>query len=130
MKLLLLTLLFCATTFMARANTIFGEGESSKTDIAGGVVDADTRKPLGNVIVTAYSISKKEKMVLTDNAGNYSFNELKPGMYKLVFEKNGFKKVTRDKVTIRSDEGCQLNIEMNDEETFQIMPGQLFTELD
>ena len=130
MKLLLLTLVFSAAALLARANTTPGAGESSKTDIAGGVLDADTRKPLGNVSVTAYSISKKEKMVMTDIAGNYSFNELKPGTYKLVFEKTGFKRVTRDKLIIRSDEGAQLNIEMEDEETFQIVPGQLFTDLD
>ena len=70
-------------------------------------------------------IPKKEKAVTTDNSGNYSFNDLKPGTYKLVFEKSGFKKVTKDKVVIRGDEGSMLNIEMDEETEFPIIPGQL-----
>jgi hypothetical protein len=129
-KLFFLTIVFTATAFMARANNTDpsatnGE-ETKKTDIAGGVLHTDTKKPLINVSVTAYSASKKEKVVYTDVNGNYSFNELKAGTYKLVFEKTGYKKVTRDKVTIRPDEGCQLNVEMDDEDEFQILPGSLF----
>lgn len=125
-KLLLLSLLV-ATAFVASANTGPGNGEESKkTDITGGVINAETRKPVGNVSVTAYSNSKKEKVVTTDNTGNYFFNDLKPGTYKLVFEKSGFKKVTKEKIVIRGDEGCQLNIELDEEAEFMIIPGQLF----
>lgn len=122
----LLSFLFSATAFMARANAAppgTGTEENKKIDIAGGVLHSETKKPLGNVNVTAYSASKKEKAVLTDGNGNYSFNDLKTGTYKLVFEKNGFKRVTKDKVIIRSDEGCQLNIMMDEEDAFQILPG-------
>lgn len=128
-RLLFLTLLFAAVGMTAKANNTNPPGageENKKTDIAGGVVHADTKKPLSNVTVTAYSSTKKEKVVLTDANGNYSFSELKAGTYKLVFEKDGLKKVTKDKVTIRPDEGCQLNIEMDDEENFQIIPGTIF----
>ena len=86
----------------------------------------DTKKPLSNVSVTAYSAAKKEKVVYTDANGNYSFSELRAGTYKLVFEKDGFKKVTREKVTIRPEEGCQLNVEMDEEDEFRILPGSFF----
>jgi hypothetical protein len=134
-KLLLLTTVFCAMGFFASAKECSpgdpGTGvENKKNDIAGGVLHADSKKPLTNVSVTAYSSSKKEKMVLTDGNGNYYFNELKPGTYRLVFEKSGYRKVTRDKVMIKSDEGCQLNIEMDEEGDFQIMPSQLFFDLE
>ena len=128
-KLLLLILVFSGTAFMARANATppgTGTEENKKTDIAGGVIHSETKKPLGNVNVIAYSASKKEKAVLTDGNGNYTFNDLKPGTYKLVFEKDGFKRVTKDKVTIRSDEGCQLNIAMDEEEAFQMLPGLFY----
>lgn len=129
-KFIFLTLIMAAVAVSARANTSPGaptEGEETKkTDIAGGVVHVDTRKPLSNVTVTAYSTAKKEKVVYTDANGNYSFSELKAGTYKLVFEKDGFKKVVKEKVTIRPDEGCQLNVEMDDEEAFQILPGTIF----
>jgi len=129
-KLFLLTLVFTATAFVARANntdpSVDNGEENKKTDIAGGVIHTDTKKPLSNVVVTAYSTTKKEKVVYTDANGFYSFSELKAGTYKLVFEKDGYKKVTREKVTIRPDEGCQLNIEMDEEKEFQILPGSFF----
>ena len=137
LKLLLLTAGFVLTACLANATntTPGGPGapgngeETKKSDLAGGVVHADTKKPVGNVSVTAYSAqNKKEKVVITDAYGNYSFSELKSGTYKLVFEKSGFRKVTKEKVTIRSDEGCQLNVEMDEEGHFEIMPSQLFFE--
>lgn len=89
-----------------------GNGKGKKDDLNGTVTMADNKKPLKDVTVTAYLVSKKEKMVLTDDAGNFAFDELKPGTYKFVFEKSGFKKVTRDKVVVKTDEAFQLNIEM------------------
>jgi 5-hydroxyisourate hydrolase-like protein (transthyretin family) len=140
LKLLLLTAVFCAMAAVAGAtdNTANGEPgkgtvgeETKKSDIAGGVVNLDTGKPVGNVSVTAYSTqNKKEKVVFTDAYGNYSFSELKSGTYKLVFEKTGYRKVVKEKVTIRSDEGCELNIEMDEEGQFQIIPSQLFSDFD
>jgi len=126
-KLFILTMVFAATAFVARANnTDPSADENKKTEIAGGVIHTDTKKPLGNVSVTAYSSSKKEKVVYTDANGLYSFSELRAGTYRLVFEKDGYKKVTREKVTIRPDEGCQLNVEMDDEEEFRLLPGSFF----
>ena len=127
--------LFSAIAFTAKANSDAPPGpglgeENKKNDIGGGVFNAETRKPLSNVNVIAYTNSKREKTVTTDSNGNYYFDDLKPGTYKLVFEKNGFKKVVREKVTIRSDEGCQLNIEMEGEDDFQIMPGTFFSNFD
>lgn len=129
-RLLLLTLtLILASAFATcvRAATNPGvEDVNKKYDVAGGVIHSDTKKPLANVSVTAYSNVKKEKVAITDVNGNYAFSDLKPGTYKLVFEKNGFKKVVRDKVMISHSEGLQLSIEMSEESgEFQIIPGQL-----
>ncbi|HEX6334317.1 MAG TPA: carboxypeptidase-like regulatory domain-containing protein [Flavisolibacter sp.] len=129
LRSLFLTIIFAAGTLVARANTTPpGNGtENSKSDIAGGVIHSETKKPLMNVSVTAVSNTGKEKKVaVTDNNGNYYFNNLKPGTYKLVFEKDGFKRVTREKVSIRTDDGYQLNIEMEENDEFQILPGGLF----
>ena len=127
-KLFFLTTLFAAAAFVARANSTDPTAEGNKkADIAGGVLHTDTKKPLSNVSVTVYSTTKKEKVVYTDAHGYYSFNELKGGTYRLVFEKDGYKKVTREKVTIRPDEGAQLNVEMHEEKEFQILPGSFFS---
>lgn len=99
--------------------------KGKKNDINGLVVQADNKKPLKDVSITAYLISKKEKIVQTDDAGSYAFDELKPGTYKFVFEKAGFKKVTKDKVVIKTDEAFQLNIEMIEAKDFELIPSPL-----
>ena len=83
-KLLLLTLAFSFTALVASAKMTpppgnGGETSNKKVDIAGGVVSADTKRPLSNVNVVAYTNSKKEKAASTDQYGNYYFNDLKPG---------------------------------------------------
>src|SRR5688572_27964399 len=99
-----------------------GPGDGKKDDINGTVIHSDTKKPLKDVSVTAYLVSKKEKVVITGDEGSYAFEELKPGTYKFVFEKAGFKRITREKVVIKTDEAFQLNIEMIESNEHQIMP--------
>ena len=94
----------------------------SINEVAGNIVDGDSKKPLQNVTVTAYSTTKKEKFVLTDEFGRFEFDELKTGTYKLVFEKEGYRKVVREKVAIKSDETFQMKIEMLEADGFDLMP--------
>src|SRR5690349_4500257 len=76
--------------------------KGKKDDIVGMVTfQNDNKKPLKDVNVTAYLVTRKEKTVLTGEDGTYAFDELKPGVYKFVFEKAGFKKVTKDKVVVK-----------------------------
>jgi hypothetical protein len=70
-----------------------------------------------------YSAIKKEKVVFTDAAGLYVFDDLKAGTYKFVFEKDGYKKVTREKVVVHPDAGAQLNVEMSARPSFELVPG-------
>ncbi len=124
-KTFLLTLLFVLGTVFCRANTTPGTGvaEIKKSEVSGGVYEADSKKPLPNVTVSAFLSSKKEKVVVTDANGNYSFDDLKPGTYKFVFEKEGFKKITREKTISRSDEGCQLTVILEEHSQFDFIPG-------
>lgn len=91
-------------------------------EVAGNIVDGDSKKPLQNVTITAYSASKKEKFVLTDELGRFEFDELKTGTYKLVFEKEGYRRVIREKVAIKTDETFQMRIEMMEADGFDLMP--------
>jgi hypothetical protein len=88
----------------------------------GSVFNSEGKKPLKDVSVTAYLSSKKEKVVITDGSGAYSFDDLKPGIYKFVFEKDGFKKVVREKVCVKVDEGFQMDIEMVTDNAADVMP--------
>ena len=123
-KLLLLSsFVFFVAAANASPEPLDATDITRKNDINGGVFHSETKRTISNVSVTAYLTSKKEKVVITDNNGNYAFDDLKPGLYKLVFEKEGYKKVTRDKVLIKTDEGFKLNIIMTEEKDFDLMPG-------
>jgi hypothetical protein len=124
-KLLLLTFSALLATSWAIASDgppRDGETEVKKTDVVGGVMHSETKKPLNSVTITAYSAQKKEKVVQSDANGNFSFDDLRPGTYKFVFEKQGFKKVTREKTIVRVDEGHQLNIMMEEHVAFDFTP--------
>ena len=88
----------------------------------GFVTHAESKKPLKDVSVTAILVSKKEKVVVTEENGSFSFDELKPGVYKFIFEKTGYRKVTKEKVVIKTDEAFQMNIEMIESNDFDIVP--------
>ncbi|MBN8688535.1 MAG: carboxypeptidase regulatory-like domain-containing protein [Chitinophagales bacterium] len=122
MKQKLLILAVCLLgTFMAKANTDPGNG--ARDELNGVVLHAETKRPLKDVSVTAYiNNSKKEKIVISNEEGGFSFDELKPGVYKFVFEKTGFKKVTREKVVIKTDETSQLQIELVEMGDYEILP--------
>lgn len=126
LRFLLLATLLTGATLAARANnTTPGAGEEStrKSDVAGGVYHSDSRKPLSNVTVTAYANNHKEKVVQTDATGTYSFDDLKPGTYRFVFEKAGYRKVVREKTIQRVDEAAELNVSLEEHSTYDFTPG-------
>lgn len=125
MKQKLFLLGFCLLGFIA-ANAADPRPGSTcgkeKEDVVGTVMHADTKKPLKDVSITVYNSSKKEKVIVTDEDGLFSFDDLKPGTYKFVFEKAGFRKTTKEKVMVKVDEGFIMNIEMIENNDFQIIP--------
>ena len=123
-KLLVLTLAFMGCT-AAQAGTGDdpGTGARKRDELNGVVINGETRKPMKDVTVTAYLVTnKKEKVEITDEDGGFSFDELKPGVYKFVFEKAGFRKITKEKVVIKTDEAFQINIEMIENSDYEIIP--------
>jgi hypothetical protein len=117
-----LLLVFLAGFVVGRANNTGDPGFGKKDDVNGIVIHSESKKPIKDVNVTAYLVAKKEKVAVTDEEGNFAFDELKPGTYKFVFEKAGFKRITKDKVVIKSDDSFQLNIEMIESSDIDIMP--------
>jgi len=118
-KILLLLCSLIMASFIARAGD---PRNGRKEDIMGSVVNAQGKKPLKDVSVTAYLSSKKEKVVITNGCGAYAFEDLKPGVYKFVFEKDGYKKVVKENVSIKVDEGFQMDIEMLQDQAADVMP--------
>jgi uncharacterized membrane protein len=119
-KTLLLIATFVLGSLIAKAKVDPDPGR--KDDIMGSVMNAEGKKPLKDVSITAYLSSKKEKVVITDGTGAYAFDDLKPGIYKFVFEKEGYKKVVKEKVTVKVDEAFQLDIEMLEDNSADVMP--------
>ncbi|MBS1919491.1 MAG: carboxypeptidase regulatory-like domain-containing protein [Bacteroidetes bacterium] len=125
MKRKIILLLVCA--FGVAAVKAYANNEPAfpckkKCDLMGVIVSSDNKKPLKDVSITAYSIIKKEKVTKSDEAGNFSFDELKPGTYKFIFEKTGFRRVTKENVVIKSDDAFQMNIEMIENMDFDLKP--------
>ena len=121
-KLLMLTISLLGFVAVKANNGGSGPGDGKKDELNGTVVHSETKKPLKDVSVTAVLVSKKEKIVFTEENGTYAFDELKPGTYKFIFEKAGFKKITKEKVVIKTNEAFQLNIEMITQNDFDILP--------
>ncbi|MBA2498483.1 MAG: carboxypeptidase regulatory-like domain-containing protein [Chitinophagaceae bacterium] len=89
---------------------------AKKSFINGFINNPETKRPLKEVNIIAYLDSKKEMVVTSDNKGNYIFDDLKPGIYTLIFQKSGYKKVTREKIIVKVDESFMLDIEMIEDE--------------
>ena len=121
-KLFLLGVSLLGVVAVRAAGTDPGPDEGKKNDVNGVVVHSETKKPLKDVSITAYNITRKEKVVVSDLEGFYAFDDLKPGTYKFVFEKAGFRKTTKEKVVVKTDEGFLLNIEMIENSDFNILP--------
>lgn len=121
-KTILLTISLFGFLLASANNTNSGGPLGGREDLIGIVVHSGNKKPLKDVSVTAYCSTKKQKVVMTDESGNFSFDELTPGTYKFIFEKSGYRKVTKEKVLVKTDEAFQMNIEMIENNDFDLMP--------
>ncbi|MEO5682406.1 MAG: carboxypeptidase-like regulatory domain-containing protein [Chitinophagaceae bacterium] len=120
----IILLLLLASVFSFANNA--GKAKKEDPDLMGIVIAAQTGRPIKDVNITAYSNSRKEKSVTSNANGSFSLADLKPGIYKFVFQKEGFEKVTREKMVLKMNEGYQLTIQMFEEENvFELMPSPL-----
>src|SRR5215813_9838228 len=94
------------------------EGPTARAQIAtsnliGTVVDASTRAPVADVVVTATSPSLQgEQVVVTDATGTYRVPQLPPGVYTLRFEKEAYRPFSRSAIDLAADRTLRLNVEL------------------
>lgn len=121
--MILRTLFLC----VALAACVFAKASVSappSSDLSGSVIDGETKKPLNNVSITLILQSSKEKKSATsDSNGNYSFDGIKSGIYRVIYQRDGYKKVTRDNVSLREDDGTAINIELFESDPPHWIPG-------
>ena len=87
--------------------------QGSTSVLTGNVVDASTRAPVADVVVTATSPSLQgEQVVVTDSSGLYRVPQLPPGTYTLRFEKETYRPYSRTAIEVAADRTLRLNVEL------------------
>jgi outer membrane receptor protein involved in Fe transport len=85
----------------------------STSVLVGNVVDASTRAPVADVVVTATSPSLQgEQVVVTDVTGLYRVPQLPSGAYTLRFEKESYRPFSRSGIEVAADQTLRLNVEL------------------
>jgi hypothetical protein len=92
-------------------SAVLAQGATSV--LIGNVVDASTKAPVPDVVVTATSPSLQgEQVVVTDATGLYRVPQLPPGVYTLRFEKESFRPYSREQIDVAADRTLRLNVEL------------------
>jgi hypothetical protein len=119
LKLLITCLLLIGAT------QVNAESNRPSESVFGKIFSEDSNKPLKDVTITAVLLNKKEKFTLSDTEGEYGISEMKPGVYKIIFEKDGYRKVVKDRVTIKANTQIEMNIEMEQNSFFNLAPSPM-----
>jgi hypothetical protein len=81
--------------------------------LTGTVVNAQTKAPAVEVLVTATSPSLQgEQTAVTDAQGNYQIPDLPPGTYTLRFENESYQPYARHHIDLRIDSTTRVNVEL------------------
>ncbi|HEY2903665.1 MAG TPA: carboxypeptidase regulatory-like domain-containing protein, partial [Polyangia bacterium] len=89
------------------------QAQQGEGTLTGTVIDAATKAPVADVVVTATSPNLQgEQVVVTDSSGFYRIPTLPPGAYTLRFDKEAYKPLARDGISLRSDTTIRLNAEL------------------
>ncbi|AKJ06239.1 Trehalose synthase [Archangium gephyra] len=79
----------------------------------GTIIDASTRQPVPDVVVTARAPSLQgEQVAVTDATGQYRLPQLPSGVYSLRFDKQAYRPFSRDGITLRLGYSVRVNVEL------------------
>lgn len=103
-------LLFC---FMFLASAIAFEANATST-VDGTVIDAESKKPLADVMVVAVNpITKTEHTAITDAKGEFKIAALTPGTYHIKFKKEDYITSDKNKLQVQAKLTHHLNVELS-----------------
>lgn len=81
--------------------------------LSGTIVDAATKKPLADVVVTVTSPALQgEQTVVTDSSGSYRIPNLPQGDYSLRLDRDAFRPYARGGITLRGSSTIRVNAEL------------------
>ena len=81
--------------------------------VTGTAIDANTRQPVADLVVTATSPALQgEQVVVTDGTGLYRVPQLPSGVYTLRFEKESYRPFSRSGIDVAADQTLRLNVEL------------------
>jgi hypothetical protein len=81
--------------------------------LTGTVIDTATKRPVGDVVVTASSPALQgEQIVVTDGSGTYRIPNLPPGNYTIRLDKETFRPYQRGGITLRAEATIRVNVEL------------------
>jgi outer membrane receptor protein involved in Fe transport len=102
-----------ATGRVVVAALSYGTVAYADSVILGTVFNAETQKPVADVVVTATSPNLQGKQeVVTDAQGQYRIPQLPPGLYTLRFDGESFNPFSRPEVQLRLDRTIRVNVEL------------------
>jgi hypothetical protein len=85
--------------------------------VHGYVVDANTRKPVCGVVVSASNQKKSfKKEVATDASGYFKLEEMPAGDVLIYFDKKGYQMLKKSPLTLKSKSVTKLSIDLTEEE--------------
>jgi Carboxypeptidase regulatory-like domain/TonB-dependent Receptor Plug Domain len=88
--------------------TGLGFSQTISGSITGNVLDAQ-RAALANAAVTAKDVQQQFNFTSrTDESGRFAFPQVPPGTYQLTIEAPGFKRMTRDNITLSANDKLAL----------------------
>jgi len=94
--------LLLSYSFVLKAQTTYGSLSGTVTDASGAAA------PGATVTLTSTATSEKQTQT-TGDTGLYSFVNLIPGQYRIVVEKTGFKRVSRENVIIQVQQSTRVD---------------------
>ena len=102
------------TGVVVAAGLLYGSAAFAQSStMIGTIIDAQSRQPVPDVVVTATSPNLQgEQTVVSDAQGNYRIPQLPPGVYTLRFEKEQFKPYHRSDIQLRANRTVRVNVEL------------------
>lgn len=100
------------------ANKISDEQHSAT--IYGVVADETNAVIAGTKVIVINEENNDEIAIMTDEAGNYKFDSLKPGKYRLKAETAGFQTVVKNHVDLTLNQKLELNLNMKASNTVEM----------